>query len=66
MAADANGFFHPLGDHAQTSYVIDGQPISDQQSKIFSTQIPPNADAEHGADHRLAGRRSMATRPAWW
>ena len=40
-AADANGFFHPLGDHAQVSFVIDGQPISDQQSKVFSTQFPP-------------------------
>ena len=43
VAADANGFFHPLGDHAQVSYVIDGQPISDQQNKVFSTQIPANA-----------------------
>ena len=43
VAADANGFFHPLGDHAQTTFVIDGQPISDQQSKVFSTQIPANA-----------------------
>ena len=43
VAADANGFFHPLGDHAQTSFVIDGQHIGDQQSKIFSTQIPANA-----------------------
>jgi hypothetical protein len=43
VAADANGFFHPLGDHAQTSYMIDGQPISDQQNKVFSTQIPANA-----------------------
>ena len=43
VAADANGFFHPLGDHAQTSFIIDGQPISDQQSKLFSTQIPANA-----------------------
>jgi hypothetical protein len=42
-AADANGFFHPLGDHAEVSFVIDGQPISDQQSKVFSTQLPPNA-----------------------
>jgi Carboxypeptidase regulatory-like domain/TonB-dependent Receptor Plug Domain len=42
-AADANGFFHPLGDHAQVTFVIDGQPISDQQSKVFSTQLPPNA-----------------------
>lgn len=43
VAADSNGFFHPLGDHAQVSYNIDGQPISDQQSKLFSTQIPLNA-----------------------
>jgi hypothetical protein len=43
VAADANGFFHPVGDHAQTSYIIDGQPITDQQSKTFSTQIPLNA-----------------------
>ena len=42
-ASDANGFFHPLGDHAQVSFIIDGQPISDQQSKVFSTQLPPNA-----------------------
>jgi len=43
VAADGNGFFHPLGDHAQTTFVIDGQPISDQQSKVFSTQLPTGA-----------------------
>jgi hypothetical protein len=43
VAADANGFFHPLGDHAQVSFVIDGQPISDQQSKLYSTQLPTSA-----------------------
>lgn len=43
VVADSNGFFHPLGDHAQTSFAIDGQPINDQQSKAFSTQIPVNA-----------------------
>jgi len=43
VAADSNGFFHPLGDHAQVSYVIDGQPVSDQRNKIFSTSIPANA-----------------------
>ena len=58
-AGDANGFFHPLGDHAQVSFVFDGQTVSDQQSKVFSTQIPANAiqsmeiitgspDAEYG------------------
>ncbi|HXP84234.1 MAG TPA: carboxypeptidase regulatory-like domain-containing protein [Bryobacteraceae bacterium] len=43
VAADGNGFFHPLGDHAQAAFVIDGQPISDQQSKVFSTQLPTSA-----------------------
>ena len=43
VVADSNGFFHPLGDHAQVTFSIDGQPISDQQSKLFSTQIPLNA-----------------------
>ena len=43
VAADSNGFFHPLGDHAQVSYVIDGQPIGDQRNKVFSTAIPANA-----------------------
>ncbi|HWF08872.1 MAG TPA: TonB-dependent receptor [Bryobacteraceae bacterium] len=43
VAADGNGFFHPLGDHAQVTFVIDGQPISDQQSKVFSTQLPVSA-----------------------
>jgi hypothetical protein len=43
VVADSNGFFHPLGDHAQTSYSVDNQPISDQQSKAFSTQLPATA-----------------------
>jgi Carboxypeptidase regulatory-like domain len=43
VAADGNGLFHPLGDHAQVSFVVDGQPISDQQSKVFSTQLPTSA-----------------------
>ena len=41
VAADANGSFHPSGDHAQVSYLIDGQLISDQQSKIFRPHCPP-------------------------
>src|SRR5438552_11387883 len=43
VVTDSNGFFHPLGDHAGASFQIDGQPINDQQSKVFSTQIPLNA-----------------------
>jgi hypothetical protein len=40
VAADSNGLFHGLGDHASNSFQVDGQPIMDQQSKIFSNQIP--------------------------
>lgn len=40
---DSNGFFHPTGDHASYSMQLDGQPINDQFSKSFSTQIPLNA-----------------------
>jgi len=43
VVADSNGFFHPLGDHAQSSISFDNQPISDQSSKAFSTQPPLNA-----------------------
>jgi len=40
IAADSNGLFHGLGDHAENSFSVDGQPITDQQSKAFSNQIP--------------------------
>ena len=39
VAADGNGFAHPLGEHADTSIAIDNQPITDQQAKIFSNQL---------------------------
>ena len=59
VAADANGFFHPLGDHAEAQISLDNQPITDQYSKIFSNQVPLDAiqsleivtgvaQAEHG------------------
>jgi hypothetical protein len=43
VSADGNGFFHPLGDHAQAAFLIDGQPITDQQNKLMSTQLPTSA-----------------------
>ncbi len=43
VAADSNGLFHGLGDHAENSFSIDGQPITDQQSKVFSNQLPSDA-----------------------
>ncbi|HVZ20463.1 MAG TPA: TonB-dependent receptor [Vicinamibacterales bacterium] len=43
VVADSNGFFHPVGDHAQTQFSIDNQPVTDQQSKLYSNQISPDA-----------------------
>lgn len=43
VSADSNGLFHGLGDHASNSFSIDGQPITDQQSKVFSNQLPVDA-----------------------
>ena len=43
VTADSNGLFHGLGDHASNSFSIDGEPITDQQSKVFSNQLPSNA-----------------------
>lgn len=43
VAADSNGFFHPLGDHAQAQFSIDNQTVSDQQSRVYSNQLAPDA-----------------------
>ena len=43
VAADSNGLMHGLGDHAQNSVSLDGQPITDQFSKVFSNQLPEDA-----------------------
>jgi Carboxypeptidase regulatory-like domain len=43
VAADSNGLFHGLGDHASNSFSVDNQPITDQQSKVFSNQIPADS-----------------------
>jgi hypothetical protein len=43
IAADSNGLAHGLGDHAENSFNIDGQPDTDQHSKVFSNQLPLDA-----------------------
>src|SRR5207245_7269071 len=43
VVADSNSFFHPIGDHAQTQFSIDNQPVTDQQSRIHSNQISSDA-----------------------
>jgi hypothetical protein len=36
IAADSNGLFHGLGDHAPNSFSVDGQPTTYEQSKVIS------------------------------
>lgn len=43
IVADSNGFFHPLGDHAETQFSIDNQPVENQQNKQASNQLPLEA-----------------------
>ena len=43
VSADSNGLFHGMGDHASNSFSVDGEAITDQQSKVFSNQIPSNS-----------------------
>src|SRR5207253_488070 len=43
VVSDSNGFFHPVGDHAQTQFSVDNQPVTDQQSRIYSNQISEEA-----------------------
>jgi hypothetical protein len=43
VAADSNGNMHGLGDHAENSFSVDGQPITDQTSKVFSNQLSSEA-----------------------
>jgi len=56
VAADSNGLFHGLGDHAENSFSLDGQPITDQQSK--GRQNEP----DHQCDDPL---RTGANHPSW-
>ena len=43
IVSDSNGLFHPMGEHADTTFSIDGQPVSDQQSRVFGNQLSVNA-----------------------
>src|SRR2546426_7076206 len=38
--ADSNGLVHAIGDHAESSFSVDGQPLRDQTSKVLSNQPP--------------------------
>jgi Domain of unknown function (DUF4349)/Putative zinc-finger len=41
VAPNSNGLFHGLGDHAANSFSVNGQPVTDQQSK--ASQSAPQA-----------------------
>lgn len=43
VVKDSNGMGHPQGDHGEIGLQVDNQPITDQQSKQFSTSMPVNA-----------------------
>jgi hypothetical protein len=43
VSGDSDGLFHGLGDHASNSWSVDGTPNTDQQSKVFSNQLPIDA-----------------------
>ena len=64
VAADSNGLFHGMGDHASNSFSLDGQPITDQQSKVFSNQIPLDAVQSMTVIRGLPPL-SSATKPVW-
>ena len=65
VAADSNGSFHPLGEHAEVSFNVDSQPISDQQSRIFSNQVALNTLASvsviNGAPPAEFGEKTSMT-----
>ena len=64
VAADSNGLMHGLGDHAENSISLDGQPITDQFSKVFSNQLP--SDAIQSMEIISGARqRNLEIRPAW-
>jgi hypothetical protein len=39
IAADSNGLFPGLGNHTEKSLSVDGQPMTDQQSKVISAPM---------------------------
>jgi hypothetical protein len=54
VAADSNGLFHGMGDHAESSFSVDGQPITDQQSKVFFEPDSRRLDSVARSDRRRA------------
>ena len=62
VVADSNSFFHPIGDHAQTQFSIDNQPVTDQQSRVYSNQISADAVQSMEIITGVAPAGALATR----
>lgn len=64
IAADSNGLFTASRAHAENFFSVDGQPITDQVSKVFSNQLPADS-VQSRALRKGAGRRA-ATNMRWF
>jgi len=53
VVADSNGLFHGLGDHAENSFSVDGQPITDQTEQGL---LQPNSAGLDSVDRSRVGR----------
>ncbi|MGA3293270.1 MAG: carboxypeptidase-like regulatory domain-containing protein [Candidatus Acidiferrales bacterium] len=63
ITADSNGLFHGLGDHAENSFSVDGQPSRTNRARSFPTRFPWTRSSRL----RLSTARPLpntATRPA--
>jgi hypothetical protein len=64
IAADSNGLFHGIGDHAENSFSIDGQPLPTSKARSSRTSFPSNPFSlwkSYPARHP----RNTEARPAW-
>jgi hypothetical protein len=52
FVTDDNGRMHPRGSESQVQYVIDGVPVTDNMSAIFSTSLDARTFAHSGSAHR--------------
>ncbi len=64
VAADSNGLFHGLGDHASNSFSVDGQPSPTSRARSSPTSFRPTPfnPSKSSAARR---RPNTAARPAW-
>jgi Domain of unknown function (DUF4349) len=67
VAADSNGLFHGLGDHAQDSFSVNGQPLTGQRSRVSTEAGQPAAAPVNGrqiSELRLRAKLESPANPA--